>query len=51
VFEQMQWVSDYRVSRSLALSNDNGADLRLIIDRYWADVDVSPSMFAVPAPQ
>jgi hypothetical protein len=50
VFEQMQWVSDYRVPRILALSNDDGAYFQLIIDRYWADVEVSPSMFAVPAP-
>jgi hypothetical protein len=50
VFEQMQWVSDYQVPQTLALSNDNGAYFQLIIDRYWADVEVSPSMFVVPAP-
>ena len=50
VFEQMQWVSDYQVPQKLALSNDNGAHFQLVIDRYWADVEVSPSMFAVPAP-
>ena len=50
VFETMQWVSDYQVPRKIAISNDNGAYFQLIIDRYWADVEVSPAMFTVPAP-
>jgi len=51
VFEKMQWVSDYQVPQKLALSDDDGVYCQLVIDRYWADVEVSPSMFVLPAPE
>ena len=51
VFEKMKEVQGYRVPFRLRISNDDGADCQLDIDRYWADVSVSPSIFILTPPE
>jgi hypothetical protein len=50
-FEKIKDIQGYRVPFRLKISNDEGADFRLEIDRYWADVNVSPSMFVLTPPE
>lgn len=50
-FEQFKDVQGYRLPFKLKISNDHGADCQLDIDRYWADVSVSPSMFVLNPPE
>jgi len=50
-FDEMQTVKGYQVPARLSISNDEGADFQLVVDRYWADVDVSPSMFVLNPPE
>jgi hypothetical protein len=50
IFEEMQNVQGYQVPLRLKISNEDGASVELNIDRYWADVDVSPSMFVLTPP-
>jgi len=49
-FIEMQTVNGYQVPAKLSISNDDGAGLLLDIERYWADVPVSPSMFVLDPP-
>ena len=44
-FQKMQTVHGYQVPSRLVISNDNGIFFKLDIDRYWANVSVSPEMF------
>jgi hypothetical protein len=50
-FEKFKDIQGYRVPFRLSISNDDGADCRLEIDRYWADITVSPSMFVLTPPE
>jgi hypothetical protein len=50
-FDEMQTVKEYRVPSRLIISNAAGADFQLDVDRYWADVDVSSSMFVLNPPE
>lgn len=50
-FEKFKDIKGYRVPFRLKISNDDGADCRLDIDRYWADIAVSPSMFVLTPPE
>jgi hypothetical protein len=50
-FDEMQTVKEYRVPSRLILSNAEGADFQLDVERYWADVDVSSSMFVLNPPE
>lgn len=49
-FDAMQTIGGYRVPASLSLTNGDDLDLQLVVNRYWADVDVSPSMFVLNPP-
>ena len=50
-FEKIKDIQGYRVPFRLKISNDDGAACRLEIDRYWADITVSPSMFVLTPPE
>ena len=50
-FDEMQTVKEYRVPSRLILSNAEGADFQLDVERYWADVDISSSMFVLNPPE
>jgi hypothetical protein len=51
VFEKMKEVQSYQVPFRIRISNDDGAICQLDIDRYWADVPVSPSLFILAPPE
>jgi hypothetical protein len=46
-FMAMQPVGKYRVPQRLVVSNQAGAVAQLVVERYWADVPVTDSMFAL----
>jgi len=50
-FDAMQTIDGYRVPALLSISNGDGIDLQLVINRYWADVDVTASMFVLNPPE
>ena len=49
--EDIREIQGYRVPFRLRISSDEGADCQLDIDRYWADVNVSPSVFVLTPPE
>jgi hypothetical protein len=49
-FKGMQNIQGYRVPRLLEISNDKGDGFSLKIDRYLANISVSPSMFVLKPP-
>lgn len=49
-FVEMQRVGRYRVPLRLVISNAAGTSVQLVVERYWADVPVSPEMFVLAAP-
>jgi hypothetical protein len=49
-FLEMQLVDGYRVPLRLAVSNDEKVVAQLVVERYWADVPVKPSMFILGPP-
>lgn len=49
-FYEMQTVSGYQVPATLVFSKGESAGFQLDIDRYWADVPVSPSVFVLEQP-
>ncbi len=49
-FDEMQIIKGYQVPSRLSVSNDEGVDFQLEIQRYLADVPVSPSMFVLNPP-
>ena len=49
-FKTMQHIKGYQVPLKLVISNDDGSGFMLDIERYLADVVVSPSMFALSPP-
>ena len=49
-FGEMKTIGEYRVPRSLGITNGDDIDLQLVVSRYWADVDVSASMFVLKPP-
>jgi len=50
IFNRMQNIKGYRVPLKLVISNDDVV-FSLIIDKYWADVKVSPSIFVLALPE
>ena len=46
-FENMKTSDGYRIPQRLHLSNDEGIDVLFRIDRFWANIEVSPSMFVL----
>lgn len=49
-FLEMQLVDGYMVPLRLAVSNDDKVIVQLFVERYWADVPVTPSMFILGSP-
>lgn len=50
-FDSMQTIGGYRVPATLSMTNGDDLDIQLVVHRYWADVDVSPSMFVLSPPE
>ena len=50
-FKKMQDIEGYRVPSRLVLSTDDGSGFQLDVDRYWAGVSVSPSLFVLTPPE
>ena len=49
-FDKMQIIKGYQVPSRLSISSDEGVGFQLEIERYLADVPVSPSMFVLEPP-
>ena len=49
-FDKMQAVNKYQVPSVLSISSDEGMGFQLKVQKYWADVSVSPSMFVLDPP-
>lgn len=49
-FDEMQNVNGYRVPSKLSVSSEEGISVQLEIQKYLADVPVSPSMFVLNPP-
>ena len=50
-FGAMQTIGGYRVPGALRITNGDDIDLQLVVNRYWADVDVSAPMFVLNPPE
>ena len=50
-FNRMQSVDGYKVPSRLVFTNDDGLGFQLDVDKYWADVSVSQSMFILTPPE
>jgi hypothetical protein len=50
-FLEMQLVDGYRVPGRLVISNhQTKAQVQLVVEKYWADIPVTPSMFMLESP-
>jgi len=49
-FEKMKTISGYRVPVLLNISNDEGIDVQFKVDRFWANIEILPSMFVLEPP-
>ncbi len=47
VFGRMDKINEFQVPSKLVISNDDGVIFKLDIDKYWADVSVSSSIFSL----
>jgi len=50
-FIRMQNIKSCLVPSRLKVSNEDGAGFQLDLDRYWADAEVSPSVFTLTPPK
>jgi len=50
-FIRMQKIKSCLVPSRLKVSNEDGAGFQLDLDRYWADAEVSPSVFTLTPPK
>ena len=50
-FLEMQVVSGYRVPSRLVVSRGKDATVQVLVEKYWANVPVTPEMFVLAAPQ
>jgi hypothetical protein len=50
-FLEMQVVSGYRVPSRLVISRGQDATVQVLVEKYWADVPVTPEMFVLALPQ
>lgn len=50
-FKTMQDIEGYRVPSRLVLTSHDGSGFQLDVDRYWAGVSVSPSLFVLTPPE
>jgi hypothetical protein len=46
----MQVVSGYRVPSRLVVSRGKDATVQVLVEKYWADVPVTPEMFVLAVP-
>lgn len=44
-------IREFTIPASITLSGENGAVFRLRVDRYWANIAVSPSVFTLEPPE
>jgi hypothetical protein len=49
-FDEMQIINGYQVPSRLSILSDEGVGFELEVQKYWADVPVSPSMFVLEPP-
>jgi len=50
-FDRMQVINGYRIPSRLRVSNNDGSDFHLDVDRYWVDAVVPPSVFVLTPPE
>jgi hypothetical protein len=50
-FKTMQDIEGYRIPSRLVLTTGDGSGFQLDVDRYWAGVSVSPSLFVLTPPE
>jgi outer membrane biogenesis lipoprotein LolB len=50
IFEKMQIIDGYNVPLVLKIVNDEGVNFQLNVEKYWANVPISPSVFELRAP-
>lgn len=50
-FEKFKNIDGYQIPFYMGFSDDKGSGFKLEIDRYWANVDVSSSMFVLSKPE
>ena len=49
-FNEMQTIKGYLVPARLSITNGEDADFELDVNRFWADIDVTASMFVLNPP-
>jgi hypothetical protein len=49
-FMEMQLVDGYRVPSRLVVTGETQAMVQLVVEKYWPDIPVSPSMFVLESP-
>jgi hypothetical protein len=49
-FLEMQVVSGYRVPSRLVVSRGQDATVQVLVEKYWANVPVTPEMFVLAVP-
>jgi hypothetical protein len=50
-FDEMQMINGYLVPIRLRITNQKDVDLELDVNRFWADIEVTSSMFVLAPPQ
>jgi outer membrane lipoprotein-sorting protein len=50
-FDRMQVINGYRIPSRLRVSNNDGSDFHLDVDRYWVDAVAPPSVFVLTPPE
>ena len=50
-FGEMKTVGGYQIPETLEISNGDDIDMQLVVNRYWADVEVSAPMFVLKPPE
>jgi len=49
-FFEMQLVDGYKVPSRLVITRETQAMVQLVVEKYWADIPVTPSMFVLESP-
>ncbi len=49
--DRMKTVNGYKIPFNLSISNEDGVFFNLDIERYWADVPISPNAFVLTPPE
>jgi len=50
-FDEMQMINGYSIPARLSITNDEDVDLELDVNRFWADIEVTSSMFVLNPPE